>query len=99
METRNLKGLVPKTVLDVRRVELVLVTYINDDGRQITQPSLVGKNAAMMLNAPDFGFGRTATPVGEARPWLLKGIHNSLDAQSEDTSALVEEKPKRGVKK
>ena len=89
METTNLKNRQPKTVFAVAEVKMVLVSYVDESGREVTQPAIVGKNNATMLNAADFGFSRTSTPVGAARDWLLRGIKEGLG----------EEVPEKALKK
>ena len=74
METTNNNAQKPESVIAVAEATMVLVTYVTKEGTQITQPALVGKNNALMLDGRDFGLGNTPTPKGPASKWLFEGI-------------------------
>lgn len=78
METLNHKAQKPKTVIAAAKAEVVLITYVTVDGVEVTQPALVGKNNAILLNGQDFGLPGAATPKGRAAQWIFKGIKEKL---------------------
>lgn len=103
METRNLKNHKPKTVVDAAEVKLALVTYVGPNGAEITQPVLVGRKNAHLLDAKAFGFGKVATPVGPAQDWLRDEIFKKLGASPDILEELAKEAdakkaPKKGSK-
>lgn len=74
MDTRNLKAKKLKTVTGAVEAKFYLVSYVDDSGREFTQPALVGSKKTVLLNAVVFGFGKVATPTGEANAWLNTAI-------------------------
>jgi len=78
METLNHKAQKPKTVVAAGKAEIDLVTYVTADGTEVTQPALVGKNNALLLNGTDFGLPGGPTPKGRAAQWIFKGIKEKL---------------------
>lgn len=68
----------PRKVVAVKGVDLVLVTYTDEAGQQITQLAVVGDNQVHLLEGRALGFARTTTPQGVANPWLRDGIFEKL---------------------
>jgi hypothetical protein len=79
METQGTKGRPnPKTVLAVKGVDLVLVTYTDDSGQQYTQLAVAGDQNVHLIDGKMLGFNRTTTPQGQANNWLRDGIFEKL---------------------
>lgn len=69
----------PRTVLDAKRVELALITYVNDAGQQVTQLGVVGENNIHLLESRSLGISREPTPQGTVQgTWLKDGIFQKL---------------------
>lgn len=68
----------PRTVLAAKRVELALVTYVDEQGTQYTSLAVVGDSKVHILDGKPMGFSRTTTPQGLANAWLRDGIIQKL---------------------
>lgn len=68
----------PKTVLAAKAVDLLLVTYTDDDGRQYTQLAIAGDKQVHMMDGRLFGVSRSQTPQGPANSWLRDAIFKVL---------------------
>lgn len=72
-------GYQPKTVIDVKEVKLLLVSYASDDGQVVVQLALAGTNNVNLLESRGLGFGQVTTPKGPAVQWLRDGILERLN--------------------
>lgn len=72
----------PKTVISAKRVEIALVSYMDETGRQVTQLALVGENNIHMLDNKEIGFLKDPSPRGLASPWLRDGVLEKLRPES-----------------
>jgi hypothetical protein len=68
----------PRTVLSAKVVNLALVSFVDEKGRQITQLAIVGENNVHLLDSKEMGFRKETTPSGLATEWLKKGIFEKL---------------------
>lgn len=68
----------PKTVVGAKSVDLVLLTYTDDNGNQFTQPALVGDKHVHLIDGRLFGVSRTQTPQGQASTWLRDALFAKL---------------------
>lgn len=68
----------PKTVTAVKKVDLVLVSYVDHNGQKVTQLALVGEQHVQLLNNLDYGLGEVRTQKGPANSWLTRGIFEQL---------------------
>lgn len=68
----------PRTVLAAKGVDLVIVRYTDDTGREIVQLAVVGDNTVHLLDGKEMGFNRAQTPQGVANEWLKKAIFAKL---------------------
>ena len=68
----------PRTVLAAKRVEVALVTYVDENGTQFTSLAVVGDSKVHMLDGKPMGFSRVATAQGLANNWLRDGIIEKL---------------------
>jgi len=73
-----LKAKKTKTVTGAVEAKLFYVSYVDESGREYSQPALVGEHKTIMLNAAVFGFGKIATPTGEASLWLNTAIREFI---------------------
>jgi hypothetical protein len=73
----------PRTVIAAKGVDLVLVRYKDDSGREITQLAIMGDSTVHLLDSREIGFGRAQTPSGQANEWLRKGIFAKLGRKVE----------------
>lgn len=77
-EAKKEKLLAPKTVAAVKLVNMALVSYINENGEEITQLALIGDEKVQLLNNQDFNLGTVKTSKGPANDWLVRGIMEKL---------------------
>ena len=68
----------PRTVVAAKKVELVLITYTNEQAEQITQLGVLGDNLVHLIDGQALGFSRTRTPQGTANEWLAKGVFDKV---------------------
>jgi len=68
----------PMTVIAARKVELVLVSYTDKVGKEISSLALVGKNNAHLLNSKNIGLTGLSSNSGLAADWLKEGIFEKL---------------------
>lgn len=61
------------SVTAVKEVSLVLVSYVDKDGKEITQLAVVGDRNVNLLNNDKLGFGKE-TPQGPAVHWIKDGV-------------------------
>lgn len=67
-----------RTVLAAKGVDLVLITYTDERGVQVTQLAVVGDSRVHLLEARAMGISKNATPQGVAADWLRDGIFEKL---------------------
>ncbi len=65
-------------MLAAKRVELVLVTYLDENNQKQVQLAIVGDNTVHMLESRKFGISKNTTPQGVAGEWLKNGIFKTL---------------------
>ena len=68
----------PLSVVAAKAVDLVLVTYIDESGREVTQICIVGDKNVHLLESRTLGFSNFTTPQGLANDRLAKGIFEKL---------------------
>jgi hypothetical protein len=68
----------PRSVQDAKLVNLALVSYTDENNRQMTCLAVVGEHNVHMLDGKSMGFSQIATPQGKANDWLRDGIFTSL---------------------
>ena len=68
----------PRTVLAAKGVDLALITYVDEQGTQITQLAVVGDNRVHVLDGKPMGFSKVTTPQGLANDWLRDGVFSKL---------------------
>jgi hypothetical protein len=70
----------PKSVSRAQVVELVLVTYHNEGGKEIRQLALRGEENVFLINSQPLGISEKATPQQIAPEWLRAGVEELLVA-------------------
>jgi hypothetical protein len=68
----------PRSVLAAKGVDLALITYVDEQGTQITQLAVVGDNRVHVLDGKPMGFSKVTTPQGLANDWLRDGVFAKL---------------------
>jgi hypothetical protein len=68
----------PRTVLGAKKVELALVTYLDEFNVQQVQLAVVGENNVHLIEGRQFGLTKNTTPQGSASEWLREGIFKAL---------------------
>lgn len=68
----------PKRVIGAKKVELALVTYVDEYGVQQVQLAVIGDKNVHLLEGRSMGLSKNTTPQGLASDWLKKGIMESL---------------------
>jgi hypothetical protein len=65
-------------VVAVKGVDLVLVSYLNEEGRKVTTFAAVGDNSVHLFDAKAMGLSRIPNPSGPANTWLRDGVFKLL---------------------
>lgn len=73
-----MQDLVPQTVVAVKPVELVLVSFTDEENKLVTTLGVVGDNNVHILEGRTFGFSHLTTRQGPASNWLRDGIFKAL---------------------
>ncbi len=68
----------PRTVVEVKEVKLMLVSYTDEYGTLRMAPVIVGENNAHLLDARQFGFSTERNEQGPASQWMRDGIFAKL---------------------
>jgi len=68
----------PRSVVAVKPVELVLITYHDEFGTEQTGLAVVGEKNVHLLDGKITGFSNTTTPQGLASNWLREGVFKAL---------------------
>lgn len=72
----------PGTVIAAKKVDLALVSYVDESGRVLTQLAIVGDNTVHLLESRHFGVSKETTPQGIAHEWLKNGVLEKMHAPS-----------------
>lgn len=67
----------PRTVVGVKEVTTVLVTYVDNEGQSQTQLAVVGDNTVHLLNGKQMGISDTQAQ-GIAADWLKEGVFKKM---------------------
>lgn len=73
----------PRTVISAKRVDLALVTYMDESNQQVTQLAVVGDKHIHLLESRSLGFSKNTTPQGLAGKWLTEGVFKQLEGKKE----------------
>lgn len=68
----------PRTVIAAKKVDLVLVTYLDEYNQQQSQLAVVGENTVHLLESRRLGMSVNTTPQGIATQWLRDGVFKAL---------------------
>ncbi len=64
----------PRTVLDVKKVDLVLIQFRDEYNTEQTQLGVVGERNVFLLESRTLGISKNTSAVGMASRWLRDGI-------------------------
>ena len=62
----------------VQPVQLVLISYADERGMDVTQLALVGDNNVHLLESRSLGLNNGQTPQGRASKWLADGVFKKM---------------------
>ena len=62
----------------MKKVDLALVSYVDEYSVQQTQLAVVGDNTVHLLEGRSVGISKNTTPQGTASEWLATGILKAL---------------------
>jgi hypothetical protein len=65
-------------VLTARPVDLVFVTYLDQNGETKSTLVALGRNAGCVFEGRDLGLSRSSTGQGLAHDWLIAGIKQKI---------------------
>lgn len=68
----------PRTVVSAKVVEVALIKYRDEDGREVTTLGVVGDSNIHLFDAQTMGISRAPTPTGPANSWLRDGVFAKL---------------------
>lgn len=69
----------PKTVRSVRPVDMVLVSYVDQNGVEVNQFAFAGDNTVLLIDRKEMGIAsQERTPSGYATGWLREGILKAM---------------------
>ncbi len=74
----------PRTVLAAKKVDVALVSYVDEAGHTKTQLAVVGDNTVHLIESRTLGISKETTPQGTASEWLKKGVLEKIHAQTEN---------------
>ena len=63
-----------RSLTGISKVNLALVSWIDESGNTNNQLAVVGKNNVHLLDTRTVGFGKERVPAGRAEDWLKKEI-------------------------
>lgn len=72
------QDLVPQTVLAVKPVELALISFTDEENKQMTTLAVIGDNLVHILEGRTLGFSKNTTRQGVASKWLRDGVFKAL---------------------
>ena len=75
----------PRTVIGAKVVELALITYFDESGRQQTQLAVVGDHHVHLIESRTLGVSNNTTPQGVASNWLVEGVFEKLGRSRKKT--------------
>ena len=67
-----------RTVLSAKKIDLALISYVDEFGIPHTTMGIVGDNHVNLLNAQAFGLSRERTEQGPASAWMTEGVLKAL---------------------
>lgn len=75
----------PKTVLSAKTVEMALISYIDENGQEVTQLGVVGDNTIHLLESRSLGINKNQTRQGTASDWLRDAAFKLLGRKVKTT--------------
>lgn len=67
---------------------MVIVSYVDQDGREVNQFAIAGDNNVMLLDSRSIGLGTARTPSGFATGWLRAQILEALGRDPSETPQI-----------
>jgi hypothetical protein len=68
----------PRTVSNVKKVEFYLIEYVDNDGVEKRQLTVVGDQTVLLADGRVFGISTKADPTGVGSKWLRDGVFERL---------------------
>lgn len=68
----------PRTVISAKKVDLALISYVDDFGTSRITLGIVGDSHVNLLNAQSFGISNERTDQGPASSWMTEGVLKAL---------------------
>jgi hypothetical protein len=78
MPQQTEEKLQPRTVLSAAKVDLALVSYVDQNGELVTQFAIIGNHNVVLLDSKEIGVGQERKPAGTATGWLKDGILKAM---------------------